>query len=160
LTDAACGHARSSPGILGLVQRKVAMVMVVAFGGALGSLARWGVGEALAGSPDGFPWATFLVNVTGSFALGVLVVLVVARWPGSRFVRPFLGVGVLGGYTTFSAYLADTRALVVADRVPLAPAYVIGTVLVGLLALWLGIALARLAVTGPEPPLPDPGEPL
>jgi len=136
------------------------VVLVVAAGGALGSLARWGVGDALEAPRDGFPWATLLVNVTGSFALGAMVVLVFTRRPGSRLVRPFAGVGVLGGYTTVSAYMAETRSLLVADRVGAAAAYVVGTVLVGLLAVWVGMALARLVLSGPEPPLPDPGEPL
>ena len=130
-------------------------MLAVAVGGGLGSLARWGVGAALEAPRDGFPWATLLVNVTGSFALGAMVVLTVAWWPASRFVRPFVGVGVLGGYTTFSAYMADTRSLLVADGVGAAAAYVVGTVLVGLLAVWVGMALARPVLSGPEPPSPD-----
>lgn len=124
------------------------VVLVVACGGALGSLARWAVGEALAGPPDRFPWATFLVNVTGASALGALMVLALAVWPASRYLRPFLGVGVLGGYTTFSAYLADARALVVADRVALAAAYVSSTLVTGLVAVWLGMILARRLLAG------------
>lgn len=120
------------------------IVLAIACGGALGSLARWGIGEALAGPRTRFPWATFLENTTGAFALGVLMVLVVDRWPSSRYVRPFLGVGVLGGYTTFSTYLADTRSLVVGDRVALAAVYLFGTLTAGVLAVWLGMALARL----------------
>ncbi len=67
-----------------------------------------GAGRLLAGSGR-FPWATFVENVTGAFALGVLVVLAFARWPRSRYLRPFLGVGVLGGFTTFSTYALDIR---------------------------------------------------
>jgi CrcB protein len=62
-------------------------------------------------------------------------------------VRPFVGVGVLGGYTTFSTYTLDTRALVVADRAPLAAVYLFGTLVACLVAVWLGIALARLFIT-------------
>jgi CrcB protein len=123
------------------------VVLVVAAGGALGSLARWGLGEVLAAGAGRFPWATFIENVTGSFALGALMVFVIDVWPPSRYVRPFVGVGVLGGFTTFSTYALDTRALVVADRVPLAAVYLFGTLAAGLAAVWLGIAVARLIIT-------------
>lgn len=121
------------------------ILLVIAVGGAVGSLARWGLGEAFSGSS--FPWATFIENVTGSFALGVLMVFVIDVWPPSRYVRPFVGVGVLGGFTTFSTYALDTRALVVDDRAPLAAAYLFGTLAAGLAGVWLGIALARLFIT-------------
>ena len=123
------------------------VVLVVAAGGALGSLARWGLGEVLSAGAGRFPWATFIENITGSFALGVLMVFVIDVWPPSRYVRPFVGVGVLGGFTTFSTYALDTRALVVADRAPLAAVYLFGTLAACLAAVWLGIALARLFIT-------------
>jgi CrcB protein len=124
------------------------ILLVIAAGGALGSLARWGLGEAFSGGGRGsFPWATFIENVTGSFALGVLMVFVIDVWPPSRYVRPFVGVGVLGGFTTFSTYALDTRELVVADRAPLAAVYLFGTLAAGLAAVWLGIAVARLFIT-------------
>jgi CrcB protein len=122
------------------------VLLVIAAGGAVGSLARWGLGEALSGGGH-FPWATFIENITGSFALGVLMVFVIDVWPPSRYVRPFVGVGVLGGFTTFSTYALDTRALVVADRAPLAAVYLFGTLAAGLAAVWLGIAVARLFIT-------------
>jgi CrcB protein len=124
------------------------ILLVIAAGGAVGSLARWGLGEAFSGGRHGsFPWATFIENITGSFALAVLMVLVIDVWSPSRYVRPFVGVGVLGGFTTFSTYALDTRALVVADRAPLAAVYLFGTLAAGLAAVWLGIALARLSTT-------------
>jgi CrcB protein len=128
---------RAAPGRL--------LSLVVAVGGALGSLARWGVAEALddGGSTPGFPWATFLVNVTGAFALGVLMVLVTERRPDSRYLRPFLGGGVLGGYTTFSTAMADTHGLAMDDQGLLLGAYLGATLVVGLLAVWAGLALTR-----------------
>jgi fluoride exporter len=124
------------------------ILLVIAVGGAVGSIARWGLGEAFSGRRQGsFPWATFIENITGSFALGVLMVFVLDVWAPSRYVRPFVGVGVLGGFTTFSTYALDTRELVVADRAPLAAVYLFGTLAAGLVAVWLGIALARLFVT-------------
>jgi CrcB protein len=90
--------------------------------------------------------ATFLENVTGSFVLGVLMVFVVDVWPPSRYVRPFLGVGVLGGFTTFSTYLLDTRTLVVDQHSSLAAVYLFGTLAAGIAAVWLGIASSRLLI--------------
>ncbi|CUR60752.1 Protein CrcB homolog 2 [metagenome] len=124
------------------------VLVVIAAGGALGSLARWAVGEALPAGSHGFPWSTFLENCTGAFALGALMVLVLDVWPTRRYLRPFLGVGVLGGYTTFSTYMFDARGLLAAGHEVTAFAYLAGTLLVGLLAVWLGIVGARAAVAG------------
>jgi CrcB protein len=118
------------------------VLVAIALGGALGSLGRWAMGELLAGSGP-FPWATLVENVTGAFALGVLVVLAFDRWPRSRYLRPFLGVGVLGGFTTFSTYVFDVRTLVADDRPLMAAGYLLGTLAAGLLAAWLGMAAAR-----------------
>jgi fluoride exporter len=120
-----------------------AAVAVVASGGALGALGRWTVAEALPHGPSGFPWATLLANVTGCFLIGGLMVLVIERWPERRLVRPFWGTGVLGGFTTFSTYAVDTRALVAADHVGAAVGYVVGTLLVGLVAVVAGMRLAE-----------------
>jgi CrcB protein len=121
------------------------ILLAIAAGGALGSLARWALGEALPAERGSFPWATFLENVSGGFVLGILMVFVVDVWSPSRYVRPFLGVGVLGGFTTFSTYMLDARGLVVADAGPLAVVYVFGSLVMGLVAVWLGIAIARLS---------------
>lgn len=122
------------------------ILCIVAAGGALGSLGRWALGQALDGSRGGFPWDTFVENVSGGFAIGALMVFVLDVWAPSRYVRPFLGVGVLGGYTTFSTYMLDALGLLVDDRPLLAAAYVFGTLATGLFAVWAGIVLARLLV--------------
>jgi CrcB protein len=123
------------------------VLLVIAAGGALGSLARWWLGELLDHRAGDFPWATVTENVTGSFALGFLMVLVLELFPTLRYLRPFLGVGVLGGFTTFSTYALDTRTLVVADRPALALLYLGGTLVAGLLAVWVGLGLGRVLVT-------------
>jgi CrcB protein len=114
------------------------ILLVVAAGGALGSIARWGVGRALPWSADRFPAATLLENVSGGLALGILMVLLLDVWPPSRYARPFLGVGVLGGYTTFSTYALESRDLLAGGRPGLAMTYLGVSLLGGLAAVWLG----------------------
>jgi CrcB protein len=82
-----------------------------------------------------------LANVTGCFGIGVLLVVLGERRPDSRLLRPLLGTGVLGGYTTFSTYALETRDLLAAGRPVLAAAYLSGTLLVGLVAV---VAAMRL----------------
>ena len=123
------------------------ILLVIGLGGSVGSVARWGVSVAFAPRPGAFPLATFLVNVTGSFALGVLMVFVVDVWRPMRYVRPFLGVGVLGGYTTFSTYMLDTRSLLVGHQPRLAAVYLVSTLVAGLFSVWAGISLPRWAVS-------------
>lgn len=122
------------------------ILLVISAGGALGSLARWGVGELLPWSGEDFPWATFIENTSGGFALGFLMVFLLDVWQPRRYVRPFLGVGLLGGYTTFSTYMLETRDLLVGDHLATAMAYLGGSLLAGLTAVWLGIGSARLIV--------------
>ena len=120
----------------------------IAAGGALGSLARWGLAVLLPHGGD-FPWATFTANVSGCLLIGVLMAFVLGPWSHTRYLRPFLGVGVLGGYTTFSTYELETYAQLTTGRVEeawLAPTYLVVSVVLGVAATWLGLSLARIAV--------------
>jgi CrcB protein len=121
----------------------VSVLAAAAAGGALGSLTRWGLGQVFPPGRIGFPWATFGINVSGCLLIGMLMVAVTEVWPGRRLVRPFLGVGVLGGYTTFSTYIVDIRRLVDAGAPATASAYLAGTVLAALAATYAGIAFTR-----------------
>jgi CrcB protein len=123
------------------------VLVVISLGGALGSLARWGTSAAWPTTDAAVPWATVGVNVLGSALLGLLMVLVRRRGREGRYVRPFLGVGVLGGYTTFSTYALDVHDLVLAHRPELAGLYLVGSVLGGLLAVWAGVAAGRALLT-------------
>ncbi len=98
----------------------VGAMAAIAVGGALGTLARYGTDRALVSDPLGFPWATFAVNVTGSFLLGVVVTLVVERWPPTRYVRPFAAIGFCGGFTTFSTLAVETTQRIQHGQVGLA----------------------------------------
>ena len=120
---------------------------LVAIGGAAGTLARHGIAEAL--DPDRlFPLATFLVNVTGSFALGALLAVLLVRdhsAPANR-LRLLLGTCFLGGYTTYSALAVETDALLRGDHVALGLTYAAGSVVAGLVAAYAGVAAARAVV--------------
>jgi CrcB protein len=123
------------------------VLLVIAAGGALGSLGRWGVGRVLPHRPGEMPWSTVAVNLVGCLAIGALMVVVLEVAPPSRYLRPLLGTGVLGGFTTFSTYTLDAAALVDARRAPAAILYLVGSLLGGLVAVWVGAVLARLSVT-------------
>lgn len=122
-----------------------AILGVVSVGGALGSLARYGVAAAWPHAPGAFPWATFTINVTGCLLIGVLMVLITEVWAAHRLLRPFLGTGVLGGYTTFSTYTVDTQQLVAAGAARTGLLYLAGTLVGALAAVYAGISLTRLA---------------
>ncbi|WP_413874833.1 fluoride efflux transporter CrcB [Albidovulum sp.] len=114
----------------------------VAIGGALGSAARYLVNAtAMRLLGPGFPWATVAVNVAGSFLMGVLVVALAHR-DGTR-LAPFLMTGVLGGFTTFSAFSLDALTLWERGQPGPAAAYVLGSVAVSLAAIVAGMAAAR-----------------
>ena len=111
----------------------------VAAGGALGAVLRWSAGELVADG-SGLAWTTFAINVSGSFLLALLPALAVVR--RSPAWAAALGPGVLGGFTTLSAYSEQTRALLADDRVALAAAYAGGTLLACLAVVALATALA------------------
>lgn len=122
------------------------ILAVIALGGALGSAGRYGVAVLVPHERGAIPWSTAIVNIAGGAALGVLIVLLTELWAPSRHVRPFLGVGVLGGFTTFSTYLLDTHALLAAGQATRAGLYLFGTLGVGVVAVWLGILGGGVAV--------------
>jgi fluoride exporter len=120
--------------------------VLAALGGALGALPRWAAATALPSSPGGWPWATLLVNLTGCLLLGLLIAVVAVRLPEARWPRPFLAVGVLGGFTTFSAFAVEVVEQVDAGAALLAAAYVLASVVGGIGAVALG-ARAGQALT-------------
>lgn len=111
---------------------------MVAAGGALGAAARYGLGVAWPVAAGGFPWVTLVINVAGCAALGALMELLADLTATHRLVRPFLGTGVLGGFTTFSTYAVETRQLLDAGRPGLAAAYVLATLVGALAVVWAG----------------------
>lgn len=126
-----------------LLRGQPAVLAAIAVGGALGASARYGVGLALPHRADAWPWATLLVNVSGCLAIGVLMVLITEVWVAHRLVRPFLGVGLLGGYTTFSTYAGEAQQLILAGRPGPALGYLAATVVAALAAIAAGMAATR-----------------
>ncbi len=116
-----------------------ARYLAVMAGGALGSVVRYSINIAIAGRyPGRFPLATFLINVSGSFLIGLAYTVLPDR--GSTVIRPLLITGVLGGYTTFSAFEWETYQ---AARM-MALMYVTASVGLGLAACWCGAGMGRL----------------
>ena len=123
-------------------------LLFVALGGALGASCRYGVGVAAVHFGNGpFPWGTFFVNVAGSFALGVLAAVLTFSWSPSHEMRAFIVVGVLGGFTTFSAFSFEVVLLIERDRLELAAIYLLGTVTISVVGLFAGLRLTRMVLT-------------
>jgi fluoride exporter len=116
----------------------------VSLGGALGALGRYGLAVAWPHRPGHFPWATFVTNVSGCLCIGMLMVVITEVWSAHRLIRPFLGVGVLGGYTTFSTYTGEVQQLVAGGAARTGLLYLAGTPVAALAAVYLGISLTRL----------------
>lgn len=114
-------------------------------GGALGAGARHlvniGFGRWLG---EGFPWATLAVNVAGCFLMGLLVAALALRFDGSLEARTFLATGVLGGFTTFSAFSLDFAVLLERNQGVLAALYLAASVALSLIALFAGRAAGRM----------------
>ena len=120
------------------------MYLAVAGGGAIGALARYLVAsQMLRLMGPNFPWGTLTVNVLGSFAMGVLIALFAFRLNVSPELRAFLVIGILGGFTTFSAFSLDVSVLIERKDLLQAFLYIAGSVIFSIGALFAGLALVR-----------------
>lgn len=115
-------------------------LVVIAAGGVVGSLARYGLAEVWPHQLGGFPWATFVTNVLGCFLIGVLLARITPQT--HPLLRPFIGTGVLGGFTTFSTFAVDTDRLL-PDHAVVALVYFFGTLAAAMVAVWAGDRVAR-----------------
>ncbi|MET8678290.1 fluoride efflux transporter CrcB [Streptomyces sp. NPDC004647] len=122
------------------------VLLVIAVGGVLGACARYGASLVWPTPASAFPWTTFAVNVIGCGLIGVLMVLVAETGEAHPLVRPFLGTGVLGGFTTFSTYAVDLTRLLDRGEPGTAIAYAGGTLLAALGAVWAAASLTRALV--------------
>ncbi|MCV9965491.1 fluoride efflux transporter CrcB [Pararhizobium sp. BT-229] len=122
-------------------------ILLVAAGGALGSVFRYLVGIwTLRSFGPAFPWGTLMVNVTGSFLIGVLAEAIARKFGASPEMRIFLITGILGGYTTFSAFSLDAITLIERGEPVTAAIYVGSSVLLSAIAVFAGLALMRAIV--------------
>jgi CrcB protein len=139
-------HARPAPRLrrvaarLGPAQRRAAAVLA---GGAVGTLARAAVAEALPPEPGHWPWATFAVNLAGAFILGWLLTRLAERTAPSRYWRPLLGTGFCGALTTFSTFQVETFELARGGDVALAIAYPAASIAAGMAVAVGGVMVAR-----------------
>jgi CrcB protein len=124
------------------------LLLLAALGGAAGSAARHlvnvGFGRWLGA---GFPWSTLFVNVVGAFLMGALIEALALKFSGSLELRTLLATGVLGGFTTFSAFSMDFVVLMQRQELVLAAVYVAASVALSILALYAGLSSTRLALT-------------
>jgi CrcB protein len=119
------------------------VLLAVAAGGALGATTRYEITAHVNVAPGAFPWPTFWINISGSFLLGLLLTFVLERWPPTRYVRPFLAIGLLGAYTTFSTYSVETDILLHDGHVNVGIGYAIVSLVAGGIAVYLGIVAGR-----------------
>ena len=118
-------------------------VLAVAVLGGLGAAARYGIERAFARTGTEFPWGTILINVTGSFLVGILFALVIEKALGPSWLRVGLTLGLLGGFTTFSAFSLQTFRLIEDTAYGAAIANALGSLAFGLLAVTIGVVIGR-----------------
>jgi CrcB protein len=144
--DTAVAPGAGQPG-----REQAKVLAAVALGGAIGACARYGATLIWPTGAGAFPWTTFLVNVTGCAAMGILMVLITERFTLHRLTRPFVGTGVLGGYTTFSTATLDTQHLLDGGHPGTGLFYLLATLTGSVAAIWATTALTRLLVPSRAP---------
>jgi CrcB protein len=121
-------------------------LILVMLGGAIGAGLRYGLGLAAARRlGDGFPWGTLFANLAGGFGAGLLLGFLLARGAGADPWRLFLGVGLLGGFTTFSAFSAETAYMIERGQLGLAALYALASLTGALSLLFVGLWISRAA---------------
>jgi fluoride exporter len=120
-----------------------AVLAAVAAGGVLGAEARYGMSVLVPRRPGQWPMDTWLVNISGCFLIGILMVVITELTSPHRLVRPFLGVGILGGYTTFSTAMVDVQQMALAGRGGAALGYLMATVTAAVAAAFTGVTVTR-----------------
>jgi fluoride exporter len=122
---------------------QLGVLVVIAVGGALGALARYGMSRWIHVAKDSFPWSTFATNLSGAFVLGGFVAVVVERFPERPYPRPFFAIGFLGAFTTFSTMAVETVTLVKDGHALLGIGYSCISVACGLALAYGGLTAGR-----------------
>jgi len=120
------------------------VLAAIALGGIVGATARYELAQALPTAPGTFPWATFWTNMSGSLALGFLLVLLLEHTRQHRLLRPFLATGILGAFTTMSTYLVETAVLIKDGHAAVGVTYGLSSLAMGLFLAFAGMFGARL----------------
>ncbi|HNW18942.1 MAG TPA: CrcB family protein [Sphingorhabdus lacus] len=118
-------------------------ILLVMSGGAIGAGLRFGLSRALPYSGQGWPWSTFVANILGGLAMGILAAWVLRGDNSAEPLRLFVGVGVLGGFTTFSAFSLEMARMIEQGQTGLAAGYALASVLLALGALFAGMTAAK-----------------
>jgi len=120
-------------------------ILVIALGGALGALSRYGLGFWISSKwNQGFPLGTFIINITGAFLLGFLNILFIEKLTISPLWRLGIGIGFLGAYTTFSTFSYEVIMLIEGGSLLTAGLYTLLSVIIGFTGVALGVGLARI----------------
>jgi fluoride exporter len=123
------------------------MIVAVAAGGAIGAVARFLVGRGMFHlMGPGFPWGTLTVNIVGSFLIGLMVELFALRYSLSHEWQGFIIIGILGGFTTFSAFSLEVGLMIEKGQISTAALYALGSMFVGVVALFAGLFAGRALV--------------
>jgi len=136
-------NRRSADGSCDERSTAVRTAVAIAVAGSFGALARYGLDGWISRRAGSFPWGTFVVNVSGSFLLGLLVTLLGERFAVAPWVRASLTIGFLGAYTTFSTLSLESYRLLEGRSYALAGANLAGSLAAGVLALYGGVVLGR-----------------
>lgn len=126
-------------------ERQWDITVAVIVGGIIGAEARYGLSVAVPHAAAGFPWSTVYINIIGCFCLGLLMSLLNQLSSPHRLVRPFVGIGILGGFTTFSTFCVDAERLIEHHRAGLAGLYVLSTLITAAAAIAAATIAAQLA---------------
>jgi fluoride exporter len=116
----------------------------IATAGALGALARYGLEGLIAKRAGGFPWGTFVINVSGAFLLGFLFTILTERLSVSPWLRSAITIGFLGAYTTFSTFSLETYRLLADGAYLFGVANAVGSLTAGLIAVYAGVVMGRV----------------
>lgn len=122
------------------------VLAAIAVGAFAGGLARYGLGLAFPAPHGAFPAATFAINVSGSFVLALLIVCVLEIWPPTTYIRPLIGTGFCGAFTTFSTWMVGVDQLVAGHHEASAAWYLVGSLIAGLAATSFGLTSGRAVV--------------
>ena len=137
---------RQAGRVRGRGRNEATVLIAISVGGASGAAGRYLIGVTWPPAPGSFPVSTLAVNVLGCALIGVLMVLITEVWTRQRLLRPFLGTGVLGGFTTFSTYTVDIQRLVSGTHTGTALLYLALTPIGALLAVWATATATRRLV--------------